>query len=158
MINHDLWKSLEKIGSEDLTIKAYLLNLEDTTKRFEFMFYPGSVSISGANTLKESYAMFGRGNLKYESSQLVRVDVNDLMFTVPRHNRSMIPIEKDLDLLRYPAKGKIQTPSLAFVYGKRSIQPLQLESYKIDEIAHLNGVPTDLLVSISFIAQDVIKL
>lgn len=159
MINNDLWRRLEKVGNEDLTTKAYLLNLENSTKRFEFMLYPGNINIEASNNHKESYAMFGtKGFLRYENSELARVSIDNLLFTVPMHNRSMILVERDLELLRYPVTGKLQPANLSFVYGKRSIQPLQLSSYEIEETEHLNGVPTTLIISLSFIAQDLIKL
>lgn len=159
MINSNLWKALEKLGTEDSTTKAYLINLNDNSQRWEFMYLPNSITIEGTNTYREAYPMFGsKGYIRYESSQLQRVSISDLIFTVPRHNRSMIPIEKDLDLLRYPKTKTIDAPKLSFVYGRRSIQPLLLESYSIEETEHLNGVPTYLVVSLSLIAQDTLKL
>jgi len=159
MINADLWRRLEKIGEEDTTTKAYLISLENTAKRFEFMFFPSSIEINASNKFSESYAMFGtKGFLRYNRSELVRIDISDLIFTVPRHNRSMIPVEKDLDSLRYPSKDQLEPTNLSFVFGKRSIQPLKLAEYSITESEHLNGVPTTLLVSLSFIASDSIKL
>lgn len=159
MINNDLWKLLEKVGTEDLLTKAYLLNLDDQKQRFEFMFLPSNISIEGSNSHKETYAMFGKkGYLRYESSQLCRVQISDLIFTVPRRNRSMIPIERGLESLRYPLAGKLEPPLTSFVFGKRSIQPLRLESYSVQELEHINGTPTALSVGLSFIASDIIKL
>lgn len=151
MINSSLWGRLEKVGTEDLTTKAYLLNLEDTSKRFEFMLLPSRIQIAAANNYRKSYAMFGnKGYVRYENSQLITVAISDLLFTVPNNNRSMIPVEKDLDRLRFPSPNKLEPPQLSFVFGKRSIQPLLLEEYSIDEQTHINGLPTTIVVSLSF--------
>jgi hypothetical protein len=159
MINVDLWARLEKIGEEDPQVKAYLLNLDDSNVSLEFLVIPSKINIKGNCEYSDSYPAFAtKGYTKYMYSEFVTVDIDDLIFTVPCHNRSMLPIERQLDKLRYPLPNKLEPPSLSFVYGKRSIQPLRLKSYDIQEIDHLNGIPTTIKVDLSLFATDIPEL
>ena len=103
MINFDKIKTFPVIGDPDPRIISMLINMEDESQRFEFLWNPIDYSYSASNTYITQYAMFGMNpNTKFMSAQVGKLTIDNLTFFTPCHDRSLNKIRGELESLRRP--------------------------------------------------------
>lgn len=101
--NFALHNRLPVIGQEDSEIRCYLLNMDDENQRWEFLVLPTSISYTASNDFSNSYALFGTDpNTRYRGSQVGSLRISDIVLSTPSHQRSLRPLMKSLEALRFP--------------------------------------------------------
>lgn len=157
--NVALHNQLPVIGKESTDLKCYLINMDNQDQRWEFLIPPQVIQYDADNSFTTSYALFGKKpNTRYARSSVGSIRISDLILTTPGHSRSIRPLMTSLDQLRFPQTADdLYPPKLSLVYGARPIQPLYLASVSFEETEHLNGEPTMLTVSMSFIGAEQIQ-
>lgn len=157
--NGNLHNQLPVINQEESILKAYLINIDDQTERWEFLVNPQVINYSADSSYSTNFGLFGKTpNTRFQFANVGRFKIGDLTMTTPGHIRSLRPIMISLEALRFPKDEQISPPKLSLVYGQRVIQPLFLQSVEFQESEHLNGEPTLITVSLSFIGADQIQL
>lgn len=156
--NGNLHNQLPVISQENPILKAYLINIDDQAEIWEFLVNPQVINYSADSSYSTNFALFGKQpNTRFQSANVGKISISDLTMTTPGHIRSLRPIMISLEALRLPKADQISPPKLSFVYGQRVIQPLFLQSVSFQESEHLNGEPTLITVSLSFIGADQIQ-
>lgn len=155
MINYQVIRQLEILKESDTFTESVLINMEDQTKLFTFLWNPVSYVYNAQNTYQTNYAMFGKKpHTRFQNAQVGTITINQLEFRTPCHNRNMNTIKRDLDSLRFPLDGKLSPPVLAWVTGQYIISPLYLQSLSIEQLDQIDGNSTALGVSLTFIGAD----
>lgn len=158
MINYQAIRQLEILKESDSFTESVLINLEDQSKLFTFLWNPVSYIYSAQNTYQTRYAMFGKKpHTRFQNAQVGTLTISRLEFRTPCYNRNMNSLKSSLDSLRFPAEGKLSPPMLAWVTGQYMIQPLYLQALTIEQLDQIDGNSTALGVSLTFIGADQIQ-
>lgn len=155
MINYKAIRELEVLKESDSAIESTLINMEDQSVLFTFLWNPVSYTYTAANTYQTRYAMFGKKpHTRFQNAQVGTLTINRLEFRTPCYNRNMNTIKSDLDSLRFPTEGKFSPPVLSWVTGQYVISPLYLQSLTLEQLDQIDGNTTALGVTLSFIGAD----
>lgn len=159
MINYPEIGKLEKIEPSETFVESTLINMEDQSVLFTFLWNPANWTYSAQNAFQTKYAMFGKKpHTTYQNSQVGILTLSRLEFRSPCFDRNMNIVKRQLEALRFPLEGKMTPPILSWVTGQRVISPLYLQSLTIEQLDQIDGNSTALGVTLTFIGSDQISL
>ena len=158
MINIEKIKELEELQESEVNLESVLIDLEDQNTVFTFLWVPTSYTYSANNRYSTSYAMFGQiPHTRFISSEVGTLNIDNILFMTPCHNRSLATVRRELEALRKRKEGKFEPSRLSWVTGNNVIQPLFLQNLSMTTLDHVDGVPVSMNVSLSFIGADQIS-
>lgn len=158
MINYSEIAKLEKIQESNESIVSKLVNVDDQSVLYTFLWAPVSYSYSGQTQFQSKYALFGtKPHTRFQHAKVGVLTLSNLNILTPCLTHNLLPQINTLDALRYPAPGALAPPKLAWVAGTNTIFPLYLQSFSFEQIDQVNNQPTHIVASLQFIGADRIQ-